>query len=69
MADDIHSMSDYVVDDFLQKDRFLFTDYATFEQKGFNTRFLNMNAENFDLLNFIKKEVEKLTENKNNVRI
>lgn len=68
MADDIRSMS-YVVDEFLQKDRFLFIDYATFEQNGFETEFLNMNAESFNLLNFIKKEGEKLTEKQNNDKI
>lgn len=69
MADDIRSMSDYIVDDFLQEDRFLFIDYATFEQSGLDTELMNMNAENFNLLNFIKKEVEKLTEKQNNDNI
>lgn len=63
MADDIHSMPTFVVEEFLQH-TFLFIDYATFEKNGFNTTFLDKQARQFNLLERLENYIKHLTEQK-----
>ena len=61
MAEDIHSMPTFVVEEFLQN-TYLFIDYATFEKDGLNAQFVDENAKPFNLLERIENHIKRLTE-------
>jgi len=63
MADDIHSMPTFVVEEFLQH-TFLFIDYAKFENNGLNAEFIDKQAKKFKLLDRLENYIKHLTEQK-----
>lgn len=56
MADGIRNMRSSVIERYLQPNQFLFTDYDSFKERGFESELLNFNAEEIPFIDILIQE-------------